>query len=118
MSGHYHNDDTDNHFSLNLSYIKRRLEGYLLAYWGMVIAKQVSHSSVPMGWQQELLIEKVCEISGEISSLKQYAVVFQSALVGMNKKEKVKVTKHLAKHVSWIFPIASEFTWSSGTKEL
>ena len=52
------------------------------------------------------------------SSLKQYAVVFQSALVGMNKKEKVKVTNHLAKHVSWIFPIANEFTWSSGTKEL
>jgi nicotianamine synthase len=34
------------------------------------------------------------------SSLKQYAVVFLSALVGMSKKEKVKVTNHLAKHMS------------------
>jgi nicotianamine synthase len=42
------------------------------------------------------------------SSLKQYAVVLQSALVGMSKKEKVKVTNHLAKHiVSWSFTIAN-----------
>ncbi|KAL3578655.1 hypothetical protein D5086_020159 [Populus alba] len=44
-----------------------RLEGYLLAYWDVAIAKQVSHTSVPMGRQQELMVEKVCEISDKIS---------------------------------------------------
>ncbi|KAH8496401.1 hypothetical protein H0E87_019237 [Populus deltoides] len=51
-----------------------RLEGYLLAYWDVAIAKQVTHTSVPMGRQQELMIEKVCEISDKISSLENLSL--------------------------------------------
>jgi len=76
-----------------------RLEGYLLAYWDVAIAKQVSHTSVPMGRQQELMIEKVCEISDKISRLenlslsKQVDSLFSQLVITCTKQCHIEMTK-------------------------
>jgi hypothetical protein len=76
-----------------------RLEGYLLAYRDVAIAKQVSHTSVPMGRQQELMIEKVCEISDKISRLenlslsKQVDSLFSQLVITCTNQCHIEMTK-------------------------
>jgi len=65
----------------------------------VAIAKQVSHTSVPMGRQQELMIEKVCEISDKISSLenlslsKQVDSLFSQPVITCTNQCHIEMTK-------------------------